>query len=89
MTEFIGYLAAIFTTLSFLPQALRILRTRETGAISLSMYLLFTGGVLAWLIYGLLLGAWPIIIANAITLCLAGLILSLKLSDVIRSSRSS
>lgn len=77
--EWIGYAAALLTTTSFLPQAVRTLRTRETHGISLWMYVLFTIGVGCWLGYGLLLGSWPMIFANVITFALALSILVLKL----------
>lgn len=79
MNDLIGYLAACLTTLSFLPQALHTFRTRDVRGISLGMYALFTGGVALWLVYGLLLGAWPIVLANAVTLVLALAILVMKL----------
>ena len=77
--EWVGYVAACLTTISFLPQIVQVWKTRETHAISLRMYLLFTCGVALWLVYGLLLEAWPIIVANAVTLVLAGTVLTLKL----------
>lgn len=77
--EFIGYLAAFLTTFSFVPQAWRTFRTRDVSGISLGMYLIFTCGVALWLGYGVLLGAWPIVIANTITLVLAISILAMKL----------
>jgi MtN3 and saliva related transmembrane protein len=77
--EWIGGIAATLTTCSFLPQVWRVWRTRHTKDISLLMYVLFTVGVALWLAYGILLGAWPIIIANGITLLLAGTMLVLKL----------
>lgn len=77
--EWIGSVAAAFTTCSFIPQVWRVLQTRHTQDISLGMYALFTSGVALWLAYGILLGAWPIIIANGITLILAGTVLFLKL----------
>jgi MtN3 and saliva related transmembrane protein len=77
--EWIGYAAALLTTSSFVPQAVRTLRTRETHGISLWMYVLFTIGVGCWLGYGLLLGSWPMILANVVTLALALAILLLKL----------
>jgi MtN3 and saliva related transmembrane protein len=73
--EWVGYVAACLTTGSFLPQALLTLRTRNVSGISLGMYSAFTLGVGMWLLYGLALGAWPIIVANAVTLGLAGAIL--------------
>ena len=77
--ELIGAIAATLTTCSFLPQVWRVWRTRHTKDISLLMYALFTLGVALWLAYGILLGAWPIVIANGITLLLAGAVLVLKL----------
>ena len=74
-----GYAAAALTTVSFVPQAVRTIRTRETQGISLWMYVLFTVGVACWLGYGLLLGSWPMIVANVVTVALAGVILLLKL----------
>jgi MtN3 and saliva related transmembrane protein len=79
MNDLIGYLAASLTTLSFLPQALHTFRTRDVSGISLGMYATFTTGVALWLVYGLLLGAWPLIAANGLTLLLALAILVMKL----------
>ena len=78
-SEIIGFLAAILTTASFVPQAWHTFQTRDVRGISLGMYSVFTAGVACWLIYGLLLGAWPIVIANCITLALAAAILVMKL----------
>jgi MtN3 and saliva related transmembrane protein len=77
--DWIGYAAATLTTASFLPQAILTLRTRDTRGISLTMYAAFTVGVALWLLYGLALGEWPIIVANAVTLALALTILLTKL----------
>jgi MtN3 and saliva related transmembrane protein len=77
--EWIGGIAATLTTCSFIPQVWRVWKTRHTKDISLLMYTLFTVGVALWLVYGILLGVWPIIIANSITLLLAGTVLVLKL----------
>lgn len=79
LQDAIGYLAACLTTLSFLPQALHTFRTRDVRGISLGMYSLFTVGVALWLVYGLVLGAWPVVAANAVTLVLACCILAMKL----------
>ena len=76
--DWVGYIAAALTTASFVPQAARTVRTRDTRAISLWMYLLFTAGVACWLGYGFVLRAWPVIVANAITLALSLLILLMK-----------
>ena len=81
--ELIGMLAAVLTTASFAPQAIQVLRTKETGAISLVMYIMFTSGVLTWFVYGLFIGSLPVIIANAVTLLLAGLILALKVNSLL------
>lgn len=77
--DLIGYLAACLTTCSFIPQAVHTFRTRDVRGISLGMYSVFTVGVALWLAYGLALAAWPIVVANAITLALAATILGLKL----------
>lgn len=78
-SDLVGYLAAILTTCSFVPQAWLTFRTRDVSGISLGMYSVFTTGVALWLAYGVLLGAWPIVAANAITLALAVAILVMKL----------
>lgn len=78
MPELIGYCAAILTTCSFVPQAWLTWRTRDVRGISLGMYLVFTVGVALWLLYGVLMGAWPIVLANAVTLALASVILAMK-----------
>jgi MtN3 and saliva related transmembrane protein len=77
--EILGTLAALLTTGSFLPQALHTLRTRDVSGISLAMYSAFTAGVALWIAYGVALGEWPIIVANAITLALAATILATKI----------
>jgi MtN3 and saliva related transmembrane protein len=77
--DIVGFAAACLTTVSFLPQAWHTFRTRDVSGISLGMYACFTLGVFLWLIYGLLLGAWPVVVANTITLMLALSILVMKL----------
>jgi MtN3 and saliva related transmembrane protein len=79
LSDWIGYAAAFLTTSSFVPQALHTFRTKDVRGISLAMYSAFVVGILLWLVYGLLLGAWPIVIANVITLSLATAILVMKL----------
>ena len=78
-TELIGYAAAGLTTCSFVPQAWLTFRTRDVSGISLGMYSVFTLGVALWLAYGLLMEAWPVVAANAVTLALALAILVMKL----------
>ena len=85
--ELIGYLAAMLTTLSFVPQAWHTFRTRDVRGISLGMYSVFTVGVALWLVYGVLLAAWPIVVANGVTLSLALTILVKKLRYGHASSR--
>ena len=80
--ELIGVVAAVLTTGSFLPQAIKVLRTRQTDAISLVMYSMFTAGVALWLAYGVMTTQWSITIANAVTIVLAGIILVMKLRAV-------
>lgn len=77
--DWVGYIAASLTTCSFVPQALHTFRTRDVSGISLGMYSVFTVGVALWLVYGILLGAWPIVAANIVTLGLAGSILVMRL----------
>jgi MtN3 and saliva related transmembrane protein len=86
--DIIGSAAAILTTSSFLPQTAHVLRTRDTRAISLTMYAMFTVGITLWGIYGLMTLQWSIIIANGITLCLAALILIMKVRDVLCERRA-
>jgi MtN3 and saliva related transmembrane protein len=77
--ELVGYCAAFLTTVSFVPQAWLTFRTRDVRGISLGMYSVFTAGVALWLLYGLMMGAWPIVAANAVTLALASVILGMKI----------
>lgn len=77
--DVLGYAAAALTTASFIPQAWLSFRTGDVSGISLGMYACFTVGVALWLAYGVVLGAWPIVVANAITLLLALAILAMKL----------
>jgi MtN3 and saliva related transmembrane protein len=78
-TELIGYFSAFLTTLAFVPQAHHSWKTRDLSGISLPMYGLFSLGVLGWLIYGVLISSWPLIVANSITLLLACAVLYLKI----------
>lgn len=87
MTELIGAIAAFLTTASFFPQVVKVWRTNDTSGISLVMYLMFVAGVGFWLAYGVLLGKWVIVFANAVTFILAGLVLVVKIRNVIRSQR--
>jgi MtN3 and saliva related transmembrane protein len=77
--EWIGYAAASLTTASFVPQAWLTFKTRDVSGISLGMYSGFTLGIALWLAYGWLIEAWPVVIANVITLILAASILAMRL----------
>lgn len=81
LTLLIGYCAAFCTSISFLPQVLKIIKTKDTSGISLYMYLIFFIGVLLWLIYGLLIKDAVVIIANLVTLILSGIVLVLKIRE--------
>jgi len=77
--DLLGYCAASLTTLDFIPQAWLTWKTKSAHGISLGMYSVFIAGVFSWLLYGLLIGSFPVVIANAITLILALFILIMKL----------
>lgn len=79
LSELIGYAAAVLTTSSFVPQAVHTFKTKDVRGISLTMYSIFVVGITLWLVYGLLLNAWPIVLANTVTLTLAVAILAMKL----------
>ncbi len=76
---FLGIAAGTLTTLAFIPQVVKTWRTRSTHDISLGMFLLFSTGLVLWLVYGALIGSWPIIIANTVTLVLALIIIVFKI----------
>lgn len=76
--ELVGYMAAILTTIAFVPQVLQIYKTKSAKDVSLAMFLLFTAGVALWLYYGVSINSVPMIAANTITLALAITILYFK-----------
>jgi MtN3 and saliva related transmembrane protein len=77
--DWLGSVAAVLTTIAFVPQVRQIWKTRSARDVSLPMYLLFIAGIALWLAYGLMLGAWPLIIANVVTLTLAMIVVILKI----------
>jgi MtN3 and saliva related transmembrane protein len=77
--EWVGFAAAALTTLSFIPQAVKTIRTKETHGLSLGMYVTFTAGIALWLVYGFVLMSWPMILSNIVTLILSATILTMKL----------
>ena len=87
LQDILGYCAAALTTGSFVPQAFLTLRTRDVSGISRGMYSAFTAGVALWLAYGVALREWPIVAANAVTLLLAGTILTIKIVEDRRAQK--
>jgi MtN3 and saliva related transmembrane protein len=80
--DIIGYFAALLTTFSFLVQAIQSWRTRNLSGISVGMYSMFTLGVGLWLIYGIVIESWPLIVTNALTFLFALSILLMKLKQM-------
>lgn len=80
LTDAIGFISATFTTVAFVPQVIRVWKTKSARDVSLGMYALFNTGVALWLCYGLLIESWPIIVANSITLILACSVMVMKLN---------
>ena len=75
----LGLVAATFTTAAFVPQAVKIIRTKHTKDISIVMYSMLIVGIILWLIYGIMLGELPIILTNSVTLVFTAIIFGLKL----------
>lgn len=75
----LGYLAAGCTTIAYLPQALKIIKTKQTKDLSLLMYFVVTTGLFLWFMYGVFIHDWPMILANGITMLLTFTILILKI----------
>ena len=83
--EVLGFISAFLTTISFVPQAILVIKTRETKALSLTMYSIFTLGVASWLAYGIIKEDSALIFANMVTLLLSTIILSIKIYNTIQS----
>ncbi len=79
LIDIIGATGATLTTVCWLPQAMKVIREKETRALSLSSTAAFTVGVALWLVYGLAIENWPLIASNAVTLFLMAVILMMKL----------
>ena len=77
--DWLGTVAGLCTTIAFLPQVLKVWRTRSARDISLGMYAILAIGIVFWLAYGWILGIWPVIIANAVTLVLVAVVIAMKL----------
>lgn len=78
----LGFIAATITTAAFIPQTYRSITTRDLSGISLGMYATFTFGIILWIIYGVLIGSGPILVANIITFVMSATILYLKIQHL-------
>ena len=81
MSDWVGYAAAVLATSAFLPQVIKTIRSGKTQDISLGMYLLLCSGITLWLVYGVMIQAMPVIVANGFTLVLSGAILVMKIRN--------
>ncbi|TVZ41471.1 MtN3 and saliva related transmembrane protein [Alteromonadaceae bacterium 2753L.S.0a.02] len=88
LIDVIGYVAACCTTASFLPQVIKVLKTRDTHSLSLGMYVIFNIGVLLWLCYGIMRDDPAIIAANAVTFTLAFIVLVVKINNTVRDAKT-
>ncbi|HEX5056943.1 MAG TPA: SemiSWEET transporter [Gammaproteobacteria bacterium] len=88
MLDFLGFTAAFCTTFSFVPQAVKAIKTRDTSSLSLAMYMIFTLGVGLWLLYGIAKSDSAIIVANVVTFVLAFSILWIKVANELKSGKS-
>jgi len=77
--DIVGYVAGVLATAAFVPQVAKTFKARSARDISLGMYVLFCAGVGLWLVYGVLIASWPVIVSNVVTLVLSGAVLVLKL----------
>ena len=77
--ELLGYIAALCTTVAFVPQVMKTYKSKSAASLSLGMFLFFTSGIILWLIYGIMINEYPIIVANLVTLVLAGMLIYFKL----------
>lgn len=87
MIEIVGFLAAILTTTSSLPQAIKVIKTKNTEGISLIMYCLFVAGLSLWFVYGVYTKQVSIWLSNAITVCLASVVLKYKIDEVLKNKK--
>lgn len=84
LLEILGFIAAILTTMSFLPQALRIRRQRSAADVSLVMYLMMVTGQVLWLVYGFIIGSPSLIAANVVSISFVSWVLVMKFQDIKR-----
>ena len=78
-TELLGLIAGLFTTIAFVPQVVKIWKSKQAQDISFAMFAIFSTGVALWIVYGFIIGSLPVILANSVTFALALAVLILKL----------
>jgi MtN3 and saliva related transmembrane protein len=88
LTEITGYMAAVLTTVAFVPQVVLVYKTKDTDSISLYMFIIFSLGLISWATYGFILHQLPIILANCTTLVLSLYILYMKVTEKNRKNKS-
>jgi len=89
MESYLGFLAAFCTTVAFIPQVVKVYKSKHTKDISLGMFLLLSLGIVLWIGYGLMIKSYPVVIANVVTIVLAGYILITKIKlDVLSSKKN-
>jgi len=89
MESYLGFFAAFCTTIAFIPQVIKVYKSKHTKDISLGMFLLLSLGIVLWIGYGLMIKSYPVVIANSITIILAGYILITKIKlDVLSSKKN-
>ncbi len=81
-SNLLGFIAAALTTAAFIPQTIQSWKSRDLSGISLTMYSLFTCGVVLWIVYAIMIYSWPVLIANVITLGTSSSILYLKIQSL-------
>ena len=83
----IGIIAAVLTTVSFIPQVIQVVRTKDTSSISLFMYVLFVVGVMGWIIHGIIMQDNAIIFANVFTFIFSSYILFVKIQNTLKQAK--
>lgn len=87
LIKFFGLAATITSTIAFLPQAIYVIRTKDTKSLSLAMYVIFVSSVVCWLMYGLLIKDAPIVVANIVCFAASSIILVYKIIDVVKERK--
>lgn len=80
LVTLLGALAGTFSTISFAPQAWKVIKSRHTADLSRRMYIITVTGFALWLAYGIMLGEWPLIVSNGLCFLMSGFILVMKLA---------